>query len=764
MSITLRLLSDTGASGSDLITAIPTLAGRAPALSVVYVRNAKTNAVVGTATADAQGDWTYTPGGVQGAGPSGPIWGVADGVFSYIATNASQNLRSGVLTFTLDTLGDPTAAGQFPVPVSAGAMPSADGGVSGTTLVAPQGPAPAYVAGELLVQFAPGVDAGARTAALSAAGGIAREVLRDDAPGQSGGALLRVALAPGLTEDRVAEILARRPDVQFAEKNWIVRDAATSNDAGYTGGSLWGMYGDQTSPANTYGSQAGEAWGAGATGAAKMVVGVIDTGIAYAHADLYLNVWLNQREIPTALRSSLTDVDADGIITFRDLNQGVNASYVSDLNGNGRIDAGDLLSDTRWENGLDDDGNRYVDDLIGWDFVNNDNDPFDDNNHGTHVSGTIGAIGGNGAGVAGVAWSVGIMGLKFLAADGSGAISNAVLALDYYTSASKVASGQDFVATNNSWGGGGYSSSMQGAIDRTAAAGNLFIAAAGNSAVNTDVTANYPSNYSTLSSAGYEAVISVAAITSTGGLSSFSNYGSKTVDIGAPGSSIYSTMANGSYGTMSGTSMAAPHVTGAAVLYATQNPTASAAAIRDAMLTSAVQTDALAGKTVTGARLDAQKMLGSAGGTVPPPPSSGTDLYGTSGSDTLVGTAADEFICGVPQLGTLLGKGTKDILAGGGGNDIFALGDARGVFYNDGSASNAGTGDYAQIRDFRSGDKIQLSDDLATYFVRSMKLNGYSGVGIYGDTDGNGSFGRTDELIAHVIGVSQLTANDLLWA
>ncbi len=676
---------------------------------------------------------------------------------------AQQNEQDPWLLHSDPFTGYGNLGSQLLVTTATDAVVIGDTGARGLDLAAPQVAAPTYVAGELLVQFAPGVGAAAITSVLAASGASVREVVREKVPGQSGGALLRVALAPGLTEEKAAEILSRRPDVQFAEKNWIVRNAATSNDTAYTGGSLWGMYGDLTSPANVFGSQAGEAWGAGAVGAAKIVVGVIDTGIAYTHADLYLNVWLNQREIPSALRSSLSDSDADGIITFRDLNQSANASYVSDLNGNARIDAGDLLADTRWENGLDDDSNGYRDDLIGWDFVNNDNDPFDDNNHGTHVSGTIGAIGGNSTGVAGVAWSVGIMGLKFLAADGSGAISNAVKALDYYTNASKVVSGQDFVATNNSWGGGGYSSSMQGAIDRTAAAGNLFIAAAGNSTINTDVTANYPSNYSTLSSAGYEAVISVASITSTGALSSFSNYGSTTVDLGAPGSSIYSTLANGTYGTMSGTSMATPHVTGAAVLYAAQNPNASAAAIRDAMLASVTATDALAGKTATGGRLDAQKMLGVTG-PPPPPPSSSTKIYGTSGSDTLVGTAADEFICGVPELGVLLGKGTMDFLTGGGGNDIFALGDARGVFYNDGSASKAGTGDYAQIMDFSAGDKIQLSDDLATYFVRSLTLNGYNGMAIYGDTDRNGSFGRTDELIGHVARVSQLTASDFIWA
>lgn len=183
-----------------------------------------------------------------------------------------------------------------------------------------------------------------------------------------------------------------------------------------------------------------------------------------------------------------------------------------------------------------------------------------------------------------------------------------------------------------------------------------------------------------------------------------------------------------------------------------------------ALSAPALITDTLAGKTATGGRLDVQKMLGVAGGTEPPPPSSSTKIYGTSGSDTLVGTAADEFICGVPELGVLLGKGTMDFLTGGGGNDIFALGDARGAFYNDGSASKAGTGDYAQIMDFSADDKIQLSDDLADYFGRSLKLDGYNGMAIYGDTDRNGSFGRTDELIGHVVRVLQLTASDFIWA
>ena len=194
-----------------------------------------------------------------------------------------------------------------------------------------------------------------------------------------------------------------------------------------------------------------------ATGKSNIVVGNIDTGIDYMHLDLYLNVWLNQGEVPPDM--VLDDTNGDGLITFRDLNDAANQSFVTDLNGNDRIDAGDLLKDARWADGVDGDGNGYVDDLIGWDFVNNDNNPFDDNNHGTHTSGTIGAIGGNATGVAGMAWNVQIAAMKFLSATGSGFIANAVLAEDYFTKAAAQSqaalSTSEFIATNNSWGGGG---------------------------------------------------------------------------------------------------------------------------------------------------------------------------------------------------------------------------------------------------------------------------------------------------------------------
>jgi hypothetical protein len=375
------------------------------------------------------------------------------------------------------------------------------------------------------------------------------------------------------------------------------------------------MYGNATTPAGTYGSQAAEAWAAGATGSTAIVVGIVDSGIDYRHIDLYLNIWLNRNEIPSAFRDALYDANGDLLVTFWDLNHAANAAYASDLNGNGRIDAGDLLADPRWADGTDGDGNGYADDLVGWDFANNDNNPFDDNGHGTHVAGTIGAIGGNGTGVAGVAWSVQMVPLKFTAANGTGTLAAATSALAYFTAASTANTDQRFVATNNSWTGGGFNSALRTAIIDGAKQGILFVAAAGNAAVNTDTSTTYPAAYSTAgkSNAGYEAVISVAAITSTGALASFSNYGATTVDLGAPGDGILSTLPGDAYGALNGTSMATPHVTGAIALYASVSPTASAATIRSALLDTTVATASLTGKVATGGRLDVQAMVASAG-------------------------------------------------------------------------------------------------------------------------------------------------------
>ncbi len=476
----------------------------------------------------------------------------------------------------------------------------------------------------IIVRFLTGVTAAGKAATLASINGFIRETLRPDDGVQGETAIINIgAQLPG----NVIEALRTSPIVDYAEPNKVMSVQFVSNDTYYANGAMWGMYGNQTSISNAYGSQAGEAWAAGFIGKTTTVVGDVDTGIDYTHPDLYLNVWLNQGELPVGIAA--VDTDADGLITFRDLNQIANAAFVSDLNSNGRIDAGDLLADNRWANGLDNDGNGYIDDLIGWDFVNNDNNPYDDHNHGTHTSGTIGAMGGNGAGVAGVNWNIQIMGLKFLSGKGSGTLADAVRALDYYTDAAardrSAGWASEFVGTNNSWGGGGYTQYLQDAITRAAQQDLVFVAAAGNSSANNDITQSFPANFSTLTTAGYESVISVAALASDGSLASYSNFGSTTVDLAAPGSGIWSTIAGGRYASSSGTSMATPHVTGALALLASMHPEYSASQLRSVLLSTTAFTPSLIGKTVTGGRLDIGALMNA--------PPAVTALMGSVGED-----------------------------------------------------------------------------------------------------------------------------------
>lgn len=440
----------------------------------------------------------------------------------------------------------------------------------------------AFVEGEVLVQFAQNASVADRAAARAAVQGRAAEAIQTAAMRSAGaGVLERISLAGGVPVDRAIQALANRPGVVFAEPNWRLSTAATSNDPYYTtSGRLWGMYGDD-SPAvsgpagttNQFGSQAEKAWDAGFTGSKSVVVGIVDEGIDITHPDLAANIWVNPFET-----------------------------------------AGD---------GVDNDGNGYIDDINGWDFYSNDAGVYDGaaDDHGTHVAGTIGGVGGNGVGVAGVNWNVTMISTKFLGVDG-GTTANAIKAIDYLTDL-KTRHGVNLVASNNSWGGGGYSSALHSAIIRGANAGILFVAAAGNGGSDgigdsNDSTAYYPTNYSTLQgtstqrAASYEAVISVAALTSTGDLASFSNYGATTVDLAAPGSGINSTLPGGGYGNYSGTSMATPHVTGAVALYASAYPNASAATIRSAILNSTRATSSLTGKTVTGGRLDVAAALNAA--------------------------------------------------------------------------------------------------------------------------------------------------------
>lgn len=439
----------------------------------------------------------------------------------------------------------------------------------------PESPAPApakqrqlgFVPQEVLVQFQTGTAPGGRAAVRALVEGRLTEEIRTrvmEAEGQ--GILERLTLPPGRTVEQAIQVLSGRPGVVFAEPNWIHHPVAVSNDPYYTGGQLWGMYGnDATQPAgpsgtsNEYGIHAEQAWLSGFTGSSTVVVGVIDEGIQVTHPDLAGNIWVNPFD----------PVD-----------------------------------------GVDNDGNGYVDDVHGWDFVYNDNSVYDsgEDSHGTHVAGTIGGRGGNGIGVAGVNWSVTMISAKFLGPSG-GTTANAVKAVDYLTDL-KRRHGLRLVASNNSWGGGGYSASLHSAIIRAAKADILFVAAAGNSSSNNDAGAYYPSNYDTRiatsaeSAATFDGVVAVASLTSGGALSSFSSYGATTVDLGAPGSGIVSTVPASTYASYNGTSMATPHVTGAAALLAAAVPGAGAEYLRSVLLASATPTASLAGKTATGGRLN----------------------------------------------------------------------------------------------------------------------------------------------------------------
>lgn len=411
------------------------------------------------------------------------------------------------------------------------------------------------VPNELIVKFKDDVSAEAQNAALVKINGKVKEKIHTNAmkdKGDKQGVLL--VSTPLQAFDAIAKAKGLA-EVLYAEPNYIYQHTATSNDPYYTNGSLWGMYGDATSPANQYGSQAGEAWAAGHTGLNTVYIGIIDEGYMYTHEDLAANAGTNPGEI-----------------------------------------AG---------NGIDDDGNGYVDDVYGWDFDGNNNTVFDgtSDDHGTHVAGTIGGVGGNSKGVAGVCWTVKLMNAKFLGKRG-GTTANAIKAVDYFTDL-KTRHGLNLVATNNSWGGGGFSQALQDAIGRANLAGILFIAAAGNDGLDTETNTSYPSGYPN------DNIIAVASIASNGTLSSFSNYAATKVDLGAPGSSIYSTLPKSSkgkivsgYGSYSGTSMATPHVTGAAALYASTHTGATAATIKNAILGSAVATPSLSGKCVTGGRLN----------------------------------------------------------------------------------------------------------------------------------------------------------------
>ncbi|HEY9041980.1 MAG TPA: S8 family serine peptidase [Rheinheimera sp.] len=253
------------------------------------------------------------------------------------------------------------------------------------------------------------------------------------------------------------------------------------------------------------------------------------------------------------------------------------------------------LVDNRWVNPGDLPGSTY-----GYSTLNAELDPMDSDSHGTHVAGTIGATGNNGIGVVGVNWNVTLLPCQFLGPTG-GSTAGAIECINYFTDL-KLNHGVNVKATNNSWGGGSYSDTLRAAIESGGDAGILFIAAAGNSGVDADSTPMYPAAYD------LDAIVSVASTDRNDQLSIFtsgaSNYGAVSVDLGAPGSAILSTVPGGGYASYSGTSMASPHVAGAAALLWSVNPDITPLEMKSILMDSGDSLSALEGKTVSGKRLN----------------------------------------------------------------------------------------------------------------------------------------------------------------
>ncbi|MCU0856813.1 MAG: S8 family serine peptidase, partial [Pontiellaceae bacterium] len=374
--------------------------------------------------------------------------------------------------------------------------------------------------------------------------------------------------------DSVAQAVqnfSKDPVFSYAEPDYIcsVNDT-TPNDPDFN--LLWGMH----NSGQTVGGQTGiadadidapEAWDL-STGSSDIIVAVIDTGIDYNHPDLAGNMWSNPGEIPG--------------------------------------------------NSIDDDGNGFIDDVYGWDFCNDDNNPFDDHFHGTHCAGTIGGAGNNSAGVAGVCWNVRMMALKFLDSSGSGSTSDAVDATHYATVMKAKLS-------SNSWGGGGYSQGLFDVIEEAGRSNILFVAAAGNAGGNTDTSPNYPSCYTNAN------IVAVAATDNRDQLAYFSNYGLTSVDLGAPGVYVWSCQPGNQYQYLSGTSMATPHVAGACALVWSINPGAAAAAVKQAVLDGAEPITALNGKCVTGGRLNVYTALQEFEQNMALTPATGTGFSGFYG-------------------------------------------------------------------------------------------------------------------------------------
>ncbi len=373
------------------------------------------------------------------------------------------------------------------------------------------------------------------------------------------GNLQVLELPPHANVQAIITAYQRSGRAAYAEPDYTMNVLLEPNDFNYWNGDLWnfknlGQYGG-TSGADIH---APEGWDIQNT-ASNIIVAVIDTGVRYTHQDLAPNMWVNPGE---------TGLDEFG----RD----------------------------KATNGVDDDGDGYIDDVHGINTLLNNGDPNDDYGHGSHVAGIIGAAGNNSVGVVGVCWRVQLMACEFIDSQGNGSISDAVTCMDYARS-----KGAKII--NASWGGYTFTSAaLQDAVNSARDAGIIFVAACGNNSNDNDANSLYPASY------GYDNVIAVAATDRTDAKAFFSNFGATRVHLGAPGASVFSCW-NGSdsdYRSFDGTSMAAPHVAGACALVWAHFPGLRPHQVIKRVLSGVDPLPGLTGATVTGGRLNLAKALG----------------------------------------------------------------------------------------------------------------------------------------------------------
>ncbi|HET8947947.1 MAG TPA: S8 family serine peptidase, partial [Candidatus Polarisedimenticolia bacterium] len=410
-------------------------------------------------------------------------------------------------------------------------------------------PAPPYAphaAHDLIVKFRDGVEPGLKSGLRTEMRAAPRARFR------VGAEQWRLAADESI-EDAIAR-LSRDPRVEYAEPNYILKADRLPDDprlaeqyALHNTGQTGGTPGADVDALRAWNITAGDP---------TVVIGIVDSGADEGHPDLRDNLFVNPGEIP--------------------------------------------------DNGIDDDGNGFVDDVSGWDFANNDNDPFDDSTvgHGTHVSGIAAAAGDNGRGITGVAWRARLLPAKFINADGNGFSADAIRAMDY-------AALMGARVLNNSYGGGAFSNAMFDTIAAIGTDGVVFVVAAGNDSENLDVKPHYPASYDLPN------VIAVAATDDNDGLAVFSSIGGRSVHLAAPGVHILSTLPGGDYGFLSGTSMAAPMVTGAAALLLAAEPGLTPLQVRGRLLASTRPLPSLQGKVISGGRLDLFGLLAHPD-TVPP--------------------------------------------------------------------------------------------------------------------------------------------------